>query len=410
MTNPMPLSARAWAHALAAALTDPSAELATATHPPVPQSLATGAAGVALLHLERAYSDPVHANTAHAWITAATAEPVTSNGNATLFHGVPALAFTVTAAAEATSAYHHAHAQLEFATAKLTRARLDTAHARIDRRERPTLAEFDLIRGLTGLGALHLYRDPHSEITAAVLNYLVRLTLPLADTDDLPGWWSEHGPRNEPSEQFPGGHGNLGLAHGITGPLALLAIAARAGILIDGHHDAITRIFAWLDTWQRHHPAGTWWPRIITLEEARTGTLHQDGPQQPSWCYGTPGIARAQQLAALATGDAARQALAEAALADCLADPGQLARIVDVSLCHGAAGLLHTTWRAAHDATTPALTNAIPRLAELLIRRLADTPERGGLLEGSTGAALALHTLTNGNAPRSLWDRCLLLA
>lgn len=38
-------------------------------------------------------------------------------------------------------------------------------------------------------------------------------------------------------------------------------------------------------------------------------------PARPSWCYGTPGLARARQLAGLALRDLARQEAAEHALA-----------------------------------------------------------------------------------------------
>lgn len=55
----------------------------------------------------------------------------------------------------------------------------------------------------------------------------------------------------------------------------------------------------------------------------------------PSWCYGTPGIARALQLAALATGNRTRRATAERALIGCLADERQVRQIIDTSLCHG---------------------------------------------------------------------------
>ncbi|MGH3622096.1 MAG: lanthionine synthetase LanC family protein, partial [Sciscionella sp.] len=65
------------------------------------------------------------------------------------------------------------------------------------------------------------------------------------------------------------------------------------------------------------------------------------GPLQPSWCYGTPGIARAQQLAALATGDTRRRHTAETALLGCLHDPNQLARIIDPGLCHGGSAAHH---------------------------------------------------------------------
>jgi hypothetical protein len=327
-----------------------------------------------------------------------------------LFFDVPALAFVTHAAAGNTRRYQRALTRLDTATEEVTRARLAAAHARIDNGDRPAVAEFDLIRGLTGLGAYHLCQAPHAEVTAAVLAYLVRLTEPLPGHDGLPGWWTEHGPTGQPPPDYPGGHGNFGMAHGITGPLALLALTLRHGVVVDGHDEAIARICAWLDDWQQNHSAGPWWPRTITLDEARTGHCKQTGPLQPSWCYGTPGIARAQQLAALATGDTTRRQIAETALLGCLNDPGQLARIVDPSLCHGAAGLLHTAWRAAGDAATGELSTHLPRLAALLVERLQTAPRSIELLEGSTGAALALHTAAAGTAPRSGWDTCLLLA
>ena len=180
--------------------------------------------------------------------------------------------------------------------------------------------------------------------------------------------------------------------------------------MVDGHTDAIAHICSWLDSWQHDHPAGPWWPRTITLNEARAGRAQQRGPLQPSWCYGTPGIARAQQLAALTTGDTARQRAAETALLGCLRDPAQLARIIGPSLCHGAAGLLHTTWRTATDAATGELAACLPDLAVLLVEQLRTAPRNVELLEGGTGAALALHTAATGTAPRSGWDTCLLLA
>jgi lantibiotic biosynthesis protein len=383
----------------------------TSTHRPRPQSLANGAAGVALLHIERALAQPGRWDTAHAWLSAATSVDLHAGPGASLFFGVPALALVTDAAAGDTGRYERALTQLDTATEQLTRARLAAAHARIDSGDRPALAEFDLIRGLTGLGAYHLRRAPHAEVTAAVLAYLVRLTEPLPGCDDgLPGWWTGHGPTGQPPADYPGGHGNFGMAHGIAGPLALLALALRRGVIVDGHGQAVTRICAWLDAWQHDHSAGPWWPRTITLGEARTGHCAQPGPLQPSWCYGTPGIARAQQLAALAAGDTRREHMAEKALLGCLNDPGQLARIIDPSLCHGAAGLLQTAWRAAGDAATGELSACLPYLAALLVERLQTAPRSIELLEGSSGAALALQTAATDAAPQSSWDTCLLLA
>ncbi|MGW1807070.1 lanthionine synthetase LanC family protein [Streptomyces sp. NPDC002078] len=53
-----------------------------------------------------------------------------------------------------------------------------------------------------------------------------------------------------PSPRWPGGHGNFGLAHGIAGPLALLAMALRHGHAVPGQTQAIIRICDWLDRWR----------------------------------------------------------------------------------------------------------------------------------------------------------------
>ena len=86
---------------------------------------------------------------------------------------------------------------------------------------------------------------------------------------------------------------------------------------------------------------------------------------RPSWCYGTPGIARAVQLAAIAVGDVDRQRSAEQAIAACLTDPQPL---TEPGLCHGLAGLYQTAFRAAADATSPAIAAQLPPLTDRLTR------------------------------------------
>ncbi|MGH3922422.1 MAG: lanthionine synthetase C family protein, partial [Pseudonocardiaceae bacterium] len=375
-----------------------------------PQSLAGGAAGIALLHIERARAGHGAWATAHAWLSAAACEDLSAGPNANLFFGVPTLAFVTLTAADRPGKYERALANLDASTVALTRRRLDEAHARIDRGDRPALAEFDLIRGLAGLGAYHLQRHPHHDITRAVLSYLVRLTEPLPDrTDGLPGWWTDLAPTGHPSPDFPAGHGNLGMSHGIAAPLALLSLALRRGVVVDGHSDAITRICTWLDAWQQQHRCGPWWPGIITLDEVHNGHLRQPTPQRPSWCYGTPGLARAQQLAGLAIGDTVRQRTAETAMLGCLGDPEQLARIVDSGLCHGMAGLFQTAWRMATDAHTPDIAAELPCLSARLLTQLRSSSEETEFLDGYAGIALALHTAGTDTAPLAHWDGCLLL-
>ena len=204
------------------------------------------------------------------------------------------------------------------------------------------------------------------------------------------------------------------MAHGIAGPLALLALTARTGLTVDGHHEAIAAILAFLDDWTQDGPHGLWWPQWISRTDHTAGRQSQTEPARPSWCYGTPGIARAGQLAALATANTSLQRTYEDTLAACLADPAQQDLITESGLCHGAAGLYQTTWQAARDAGTPALASHLPHLANRLIH-LAGLPHQHGpgFLDGDAGTLLALHTTKppiTHQPPSSGWDACLLIA
>ncbi|MFJ9695129.1 lanthionine synthetase C family protein [Kitasatospora sp. NPDC101183] len=372
------------------------------------QSLATGAIGVSLLHAERAELGFARWRTVHEWLIGVTHQPQIASADAGLFIGVPALAFAVHTAAAGSERYTKTLPALDQAVHRLVRLRLDRAHARIDSGEFTRAAEYDLLYGLTGLGAHLLKRDPHGDALHDVLAYLVRLTQPLPGTD-LPGWWVRYDPAGRTSATFPGGHGNLGLAHGITGPLALLALAKRSGVTVEGHTDAMLRILDWLDTFRQPSRSGSWWPQWVTADEHRLSTVLQGGPPRPSWCYGTPGQARAQQLAGITLGDTHRKRVAENALLHCLTDPAQLDQITEPGLCHGAAGLLHTVHRTAHDATHPdRFTAHLPALRARLNAQLPSP--KAGFLDGTAGVRLALHAADRGGAPATGWDACLLLA
>jgi hypothetical protein len=189
----------------------------------------------------------------------------------------------------------------------------------------------------------------------------------------------------------------------------LLSLAALHDAQVPGQTEAIERICVWLDRWRQPGPAGHWWPQRITLSELRAGQVtEQTGPGRPSWCYGTPGIARAQQLAGLALRDTARQDLAEHALLHAVTDPTQLSALSDRSLCHGWAGLTATVWHAARDARHPGLTAQISGLLDHLLTASDPAPAGPiGLIDGTAGVALTLHTITTGTSTE--WARCLLL-
>ncbi|MFI8952191.1 lanthionine synthetase C family protein [Streptomyces sp. NPDC053750] len=411
------------ADAVAEQLADPGRVSLSAAHR---QHLAHGLPGIALLHVERAAAGLGPWQRAHDWLEAASREPLTSGPDSHPFYGAPAFAHALACAADhLPGSYRRALDTLDRRTAADASRRVDAAHRRIDTGRLPALAEFDTVRGLTGYGAHLLRRAPDSCVLRAVLDYCVRLTRPIThDGETLPGWWTPTGPSGRPDERFPGGHANNGMAHGIGGVLALLAVAARHGTFVAGHDEAVGRILAWLDHWQEDTGRGPVWPYWVTRVELRTDCLSPSTPRRPSWCYGTAGLARARQLAALALGDTRRRLDAENALVAALTDPTQLNATTDNTLCHGFAGLAHIAARVADDAhpsTAGQLRAVIPSLLAAVhppgadpartAAALIQDEERGpGLLDGAAGIALALLSTGAAEPPRTAWDACLLVA
>lgn len=397
---------------LAATLTDPNHIAHPGPRKPV-YNLAYGDAGIALLHTERARHHPQRAALAHTWLKQATSTPVAAAGSADIFTGAPAIGHLLTVAAAATAGYTRALEAIDTSVEALTRARLDAAKARIKRGDGLRMHEYDLVHGLTGLGVYHLNRHPEAPLTRAVLSYLIDITLHTPPNRDRPAWWAVDATtgRHDPVE-FPHGHGNLGVSHGVSGPLALLSHAALRGLEVPGAKDAIAEICAWIDQWRQDLPhGGSWWPGYLTIDNLHTHTVAPTQQPRPSWCYGISGIARAQQLAGLALADRSRQAIAETAMLTAIRSGDQAALGTEHGLCHGLAGMVQAAARMAADSLTGELADELPSLAAALT---ADPENPGldpGLMEGTAGIALALHSLhTETDREATAWDAFLLLS
>ncbi|MFC7593524.1 lanthionine synthetase C family protein [Nonomuraea antimicrobica] len=284
---------------------------------------------------------------------------------------------------------------VQAAVDRVVHARLAAARQRRESAQLPTLAEFDLIRGLTGLGALLLARAGWPPpLLHEVLTHLVTLAVPAeVDARVLPGWWSPDSPGHQ---EIAGGHANNGVAHGIAGPLALLSLATRHDILVEGQIDAIETFVTWLEEF-----GGFYW---IALGHLLADEPQQAPPLRPSWCYGDLGIARTLQLAALALGDDARRQKAEELALAALTDPARLDRVTDASLCHGWAGLLTVATAIAADSPTPdRFADPIWQTRQRLVAGIAELV-KPGFLEGRAGAVLALE-----GSNMTGWTRALLI-
>jgi hypothetical protein len=413
---------------------------------PAPQSpwtglsLAEGHAGVALLYAELAHTTPEHRKTTHAHLATAARlataahDPFTSREMVGLFSGAPSLAFAARIGQYDPSDYAKLLDRLDEQVTARLRALLAQEEERLNSgRAGAPMDAFDTINGLTGLGRYLLLRQPHHrELLVRALSYLVQLTRPVeVHGHTVPGWWA---PLWQLPEEFrldtdpsiARGHFNPGVAHGICGPLALLALSCQADIRVPGQEEAIGQIVNHL---LRFQPESGLWPTTIGFDEfiANSSQAPAADNNPTSWCYGTPGIARALYLAgrALNRHDWQQQAIQALDKALALAPP----YITDSTLCHGWAGLLQITWRIAHESADQRLIKWLPDLARPILsayeaelpfgfeykRSLRQpgwrvAPHQAGFLKGAAGIALALHTYATDKEPFRNWDAALLLS
>lgn len=406
-----------------------------------PLLLSDGHPGVALLFAELAAVTPAARVPAHAHLSSALASGIRLLPQS-LFGGMVALAFAGHTAAAAAGGYRGMLTGLDrhITDQALGRARADVARVAAGE---PVGAwdRYDVLGGTAGIGRYLLARrqadagqaveraveQPVAQALAEVLSSLVA-TATAADVvrhgARLPPWWITEGLEHGLAE-----HVNLGVAHGVCGPLALLSVAWRAGVRVDRQDEAIERIVALLNGWRTTDDAGPRWPHLITLAHQRTGEPPERG--RDSWCYGAAGAARAMYLAGAALDRPEWRADAHAALLGAIASvnasvnasvDGELIR--DHALCHGWAGLLQIVLRMAHDSADPRYHAVADELAARVVagfdpgapfgfryrHALARRPlDRPGFLEGAAGIALALHTYATGAPPATPWDTALLL-
>lgn len=373
-------------------------------------SLGAGHPGVALLFTTLAADRGGDARTvAHGHLAAA----IRAEGGlhaAGLYTGMAAVAFAARLAATGPDTYRSLLTTLtpRIADAAVERARrLRTA--RVAGRGVAS-HQYDAVSGVAGLARLLLALDPGGPALRHCLEALTDLAEPAATRHGtLPGWWSATGPgRDIPSPDHPRGHLNLGLAHGIPGPLAALALAHEQGVRVPGQEEAVARLAQWLVQRSSEDAYGPYWAMTLDAQDELAGALPPSPATRAAWCYGSPGVARALFLAGRALGESAWRRTAARSLHAALARPAATRALEGAGLCHGTGGLLHIAALVAYDLADEELAARLPVLAAE-VRAGLDGLAGPGLLEGAAGAALALHTYARRPDTGQLsWDAVLL--
>lgn len=401
-----------------------------------PASQLLGHAGIAMLHTRRARDDDAwavvsHAHLSAAAVAAASQGPVAA-GELILPARLHAARFGGYARLLARSAEVHASFAAHWVT-RLT-ARLTTPGPGL------SYLDYDVITGLSGQGrALIPAADDGDERSAraltGLLGALVALTRPMRiHGREVPGWWCDpdryHVPRDR--RAFPRGDFNLGVAHGICGPLALLSLAHRAGHRVPDGAAAIRLLADWVRSKERTDRWGAYWPGRVPYEE-ETGRAPDDAAAtaRAGWCYGASGVAWTLHLAGQALDDRALTDHALAAMRAALHRPLPRATAGDPGFCHGRAGILHAGVRMAAETGDPELWDGVDRAAHELTRAFDEHSAFGyrqhlesehgvhdldspGLIDGAAGIALALASYADARRGTHLgdgaWDAAFLMS
>ncbi|MGA5565153.1 lanthionine synthetase C family protein [Streptomyces platensis] len=417
-----------------------------------PASLLMGHPGIALLHTRCARSDARYAATGHAHLAAAVAATTDAG---------PAAVGDLLLPAQLHADAHGGYTRLLARCAEVHAAYVRAHVARLEARRQaagPGLAadDYDVISGLAGEGRGLLLAADHGDERCAqalreVLTCLVGMThpvpSPVADGTQVPGWWCAPDryllPRDR--EDYPRGDFNVGVAHGICGPLALMALAYRSGHRVPGMADALRRMADWVVSVGSSDDLGMRWPGRVAATEAAGESPHRSQERQPprdagarsrpGWCYGTAGIAWSLYLAGQALGDRRVAALAEDAVSGLVRRPLDAAVSTDPGFCHGRAGILHTVsrlavatgrtewWAMADDLARELVAEYDPRSPFGYRQVVPPAPASGpaphrvhhpGLLDGAAGIALVLADYADarrGAVPDEVngWDAAFLM-
>lgn len=276
---------------------------------------------------------------------------------------------------------------------------------------------YDLIQGIVGVGLYCLQRqdDPKlCTLAASIISSLIQLTYPIKiDGHLVPGWYlsQENQFIQEDKESFPRGNFNLGLAHGIPGVLAFLAVAKLQGIHLAGQIEAMERISSWLQARCTKGDGLFYWRGQIPFEEEIGGVPKKIAFNRKAWCYGTPGVARSLYLAGKALNCTDLKTFAVRSFNSIFQN--ELWGLPGPTICHGLSGLLLTTHFMAKDSSDPSLVLQRENLTQKLWNfYLPNAPfgfcdldpqlgggyaslHKPGLLDGATGVWLTLLSLEN---------------
>jgi lantibiotic biosynthesis protein len=285
-------------------------------------------------------------------------------------------------------------------------------------------ASYDLIVGLTGLGVYTLQRYPRPVAAECLRRVVERLHECARHDEHGHYWWTPPAEilDQEDRKRYASGRTDLGVAHGVAGPIALLGAICGVGVEQATARPLLEGAVSWLLAHSVPTAAGPTFPVWVA-------PAFQPSPARCAWCYGDPGIAAALILAARGVGDAGLEQTAVALACRAAERPASETGVVNANFCHGAAGLAHVYNRMYQANGEPTLGSAALYWFERTLDFYRRARDAGGswvqgswdpgrrerwtwtgieLVEGAAGVALVLLAAATSVEPT--WDRMFLVS
>jgi len=279
---------------------------------------------------------------------------------------------------------------------------------------------FDATYGLAGVGRylLHLAaRDTDAEyLLRKILRKFVVWSQRIAPEGFFTPAWAVRSFELADRPELAQGYLDLGLAHGIPGPLALLGLAWGSGLREPGMEQATELLVRRIQQALRETPYGPDVPyrRLPILQQ-------NSGLSRTAWCYGNPGVARALQLAARGFARPDWAALACELVRSAIRRPAEIQGLIAPTFCHGLAGFLAVLLHFATDLPNDEWKGAVNEIIDRMLAHYEPDTTFGfrnqeeklpamddpSLQTGAAGAALALLA---ASGMLEAWDAVFLLA
>lgn len=239
-------------------------------------------------------------------------------------------------------------------------------------------SDYDVISGLSGIASYLLLIDGYENSVKEIFKILISICgNKKINGKDMPKWHIKSSNLDEETRaNYPEGYLNLGLAHGIAGPLSILSKGYKKGIIVEGQKEAILSIikeyktFAYLLDgsyyWDKQLGVKDYWEQFKKCDKAREG-----------WCYGNIALARILSIACEAIENKAIKEWADEIIEEKAKRGINEYNLISPTLCHGYAGVMSIFSQIEIRGRSPSIINIIDTIREKIYTMFESTSKYG---------------------------------